>query len=163
MSGAEFLQLGCPIVYGVVLIVAAWRDWRTLQIADAFPLTIIGVFGIWSVSGLAGDRTSLAEIGLAAAIAIALLIVGAVAFAIGALGGGDVKLLAASSLFAGPAYLVEFLLVVALAGGALSLVALMGLAVGTPSARDNGRHRRVPYGPAIATGGLAVVLVRIIA
>lgn len=161
--GAEFLQFGCLILYGVVLIVAAWRDWRTLQIADAFPLTIVGVFGIWAVSGLAGGRTSLAEIGLSAAIATGLLIVGAVAFAIGALGGGDVKLVAAASLFAGPAFLVEFLLVVALAGGAVSLVALMGRAVGTPPARDDGRHRHVPYGLAIAAGGLAVALVRIVA
>jgi prepilin peptidase CpaA len=145
-SGGEVLQFGCLIAYGLVLIVAAWRDWRTLRIADAFPLTIVGVFGIWAVSGLASG----------------LLIAGAVAFAIGALGGGDAKLLAAASLLAGPAFLVEFLLVVALAGGAVSLIVLMGLAGETLSARDEERHRRVPYGPAIAAGGLAVALARIV-
>ena len=161
-SGGEVLQVGCLIAYGLVLIVAAWRDWRTLRIADAFPLTIVGVFGIWAVSGLASDRMSLAEIGLSAALSTGLLIAGAVAFAIGALGGGDAKLLAAASLLAGPAFLVEFLLVVALAGGAVSLIVLMGLAGETLSARDEERHRRVPYGPAIAAGGLAVALARIV-
>lgn len=72
------------------------------------------------------------------------------------------KLLAAASLLAGPAYLVEFLLVVALAGGAVSLVVLSGLAMGVPQAPDNGRQPHVPYGPAIAAGGLAIVLTRIV-
>lgn len=162
MPGADFLQLACLVAYAVVLIVAAWRDWQTLQIADGFPLAIIGVYGIWATSGLVSNRTSLGEIGFAAAVAIALLVFGAIAFAAGMLGGGDVKLLAAAGLFAGFSQLVVFLLVLALAGGVLSLLALMGVGIGTPSAAADGR-RYLPYGPAIAAGGVAVAVARIIA
>jgi prepilin peptidase CpaA len=162
MSGPDFLQLACVAAYAVVLITAAWQDWQTLQIADGFPLAIIGLYGLWAASGLASDRTSPAEIGFAAVVAIALLVFGAIAFASGMLGGGDVKLLAAAGLFAGFSYLVVFLLVLALAGGALSLLALMGIGIGAPSGADDGR-RYLPYGPAIAAAGLAVAVARVIA
>ena len=62
---------------------------------------------------------SFTAIGLALACAAVVFGAGTAAFAAGALGGGDVKLLAAASLFAGPGLISDFLLVTALAGGVL--------------------------------------------
>ena len=85
---------------------------------------------------------------------------GAAAFAAGALGGGDVKLLAAASLFAGTARIGDFLAVTAIAGGLLGLAILAGAPIGQPAVGGPLRarlRRGLPYGPAIAAGGLWVV------
>lgn len=156
MSRADFLQMVCLVAYAIVLVIAAWRDWQTLQIADVFPLMIIGAFAVWAAGGYVGGRVSAAEIGFAAAVALALLVVGAAAFAAGALGGGDAKLLAAAGLFAGPAHVVAFLLVVALA-------VLAGATVGPRPVEDAPLRRRLAFGPAIAAGGLWVSAARLFA
>src|SRR3546814_1397676 len=57
-------------------------------------------------------------------VAAIVLGLGILAFARGWFGGGDVKMLAAVSLWAGPAHLSLLLLVTALAGGLLSLIIL---------------------------------------
>lgn len=163
MSRADILQAVCLVTYAIILLLAAWRDWQTLQIADVFPLMIIGAFGVWAAGGYVGGRTSAAEIALAAVVALVLLVVGAAAFAAGVLGGGDVKLLAVAGLFAGPAHVVAFLLVVALAGGALALAVLADVRVGPRTVDDTGLSRRLPYGPAIAAGGLWVTVARLFA
>lgn len=163
MSRADLLQMVCLVAYAIVLVIAAWRDWQTLQIADVFPLMIIGAFAVWAAGGYVGGRVSAAEIGFAAAVALALLVVGAAAFAAGALGGGDAKLLAAAGLFAGPAHVVAFLLVVALAGGALALAVLAGATVGPRPVEDAPLRRRLAFGPAIAAGGLWVSAARLFA
>jgi len=86
---------------------------------------------------------------------------GAIAFAAGLLGGADVKLLAASSLFAGHGLMLDFLTVVALAGGAMGVAVLAGAAIGPAATADDGAIKphlrgRLPYGPAIAAGGVWV-------
>jgi prepilin peptidase CpaA len=89
---------------------------------------------------------------------------GALCFALGWLGGGDVKLAAAVALWLGPAT-PQFLLVMAIAGGAVTLAILvarrlaMGVAVmrggmGLPRLLTVGEG--VPYGLAIAGGGLVM-------
>jgi prepilin peptidase CpaA len=92
----------------------------------------------------------------------------------GALGGGDMKLLAASAAFVGPGALPVLLLVTAIVGGALAVVvsarrgalaetmnharALVSRGAGTPAARRTlatPGALAVPYGVAIAVGALA--------
>ena len=101
-----------------------------MRIADVVSLAIVAAFGVWALSGLAPATRRSSRLGLAAGCAVAVFALGALGFAVGALGGGDVKLLAASSLFAGPALLPDFLMVTALAGGVLGLATLMGARVG---------------------------------
>jgi prepilin peptidase CpaA len=120
----------------------------------------------------------LAALGLAAAV----FFVGLGLFARALIGGGDVKLLAALSLWAGPEQFVWFILVTTLAGGVLSLISLCyrclrglveanlatrGLvpASGRPSGSPGGstdeipdRSTTLPYGVAIAAGGIAIIL-----
>lgn len=163
MPIAGTLQALCLVIYAAVLLVAAWQDWRTLRIADFLPFLIIGAFVVWSVSGYLSGRTPIAEIAFAATTAVVIVAVGLAAFAVGVLGGGDVKLLATAALFAGRAYLVEFLLVVALAGGALALAALMGVTVGPRPVDHAGLRKRLAYGPAIAAGALWVAAARFVA
>jgi prepilin peptidase CpaA len=103
----------------------------------------------------------------ALAMAAAVLAIGFVAFLLGWIGGGDVKLAAALALWAGPERLAELLIVSALAGGLLAVAVLL---------RAYRRHLRVngfgsslvalhilarepiPYGIALAAGGAYVAL-----
>lgn len=155
------LQTGCLIALAMLLLLAAWQDLRTMHIADAVSLAIVAAFALWASSGLARGTISLPTVGVALACAAVMFGAGAAAFAAGALGGGDVKLLAATSLFAGPGLMSDFLLVTTLVGGALGVAVLAGAPIGplAPAAGATIRTRlrgSLPYGPAIAAGGLWV-------
>jgi len=156
----ELLRIVCLALLAVLLIAAAVQDLRTLHIANGFALAVVVLFAIFAAAGWASGRLSISSIGVAVAGAVLVFAVGAAAFAAGVLGGGDVKLLAAVGLFASPARLVDFLAVTALAGGVLGLAILAGAPIGGQPAGAGGATWRarlrggVPYGPAIAAGGL---------
>jgi prepilin peptidase CpaA len=144
-------MLDDPFKYGllaalaIALLVAAVTDlrsrrignWLTGAIALAAPL-------FWVASGL--DLWP--EIAMQFGVALATFAVLAALFNIGAMGGGDVKLLTALALWIEPALFLSFLFVMALVGGAVTVVF---------GAWHVARRRRerlaVPYGVAIALAG----------
>ncbi len=154
---ATLSQTVCLIALAGLLIAAAWQDLRTLHIGNGLSISIAALFVGWAVIGLMAGSYTLQAFGLSIACGAGLFAVGMAAFAAGILGGGDVKLLAAVGLFAGPAGILDLLLVTALAGGVLGIVVLAGAPIG-PVATPGGAalRRRLPYGPAIAVGGLWV-------
>src|SRR5436190_968164 len=159
MSLLALFHIACLALLVALLIGAGAQDMRTMHIANGFSLAIAGLFVVWAGGELAAGRLSLLTLGLAVGGAAMVFALGAAAFAIGALGGGDVKLLAAVSLSAGPAGLVDFLAVTAIAGGLLGLAILAGAPIGQPAVAGPLRarlRRGLPYGPAIAAGGLWV-------
>jgi prepilin peptidase CpaA len=92
--------------------------------------------------------------------------IGFVFFMLRLTGGGDVKMLVAASLWAGPTLIIPFLIAIAMAGGVLSLLTLTRLRVfrlrpsGGPSfgvRLGSAMKAHVPYGVAIAAGGLMVI------
>ena len=102
----------------------------------------------------------------ALAVAAGVFIIGLIPFSAGIMGGGDVKLLAATALWAGPSAIVGFLLLTTLAGGALALVmvtrcrfTLAGLfeAIGANDLRDAVLGRAIPYGVAIAASAYMTI------
>jgi prepilin peptidase CpaA len=159
MSLLALLHVACLLLLAVLLIGAGAQDLRSMHIANGFSLAIAGLFVVWAGGALATGQLSLLDLGLAVGCGVVVFGVGAAAFAAGALGGGDVKLLAAVSLFAGPAGLVDFLAITAVAGGLLGVAILAGAPIGQPAAAGPLRARLrsgLPYGPAIAAGGLWV-------
>jgi prepilin peptidase CpaA len=150
MSLFASVQTGCLIAFALLLLLAAWQDWRTMNIADGISLGIIAVFVAWAATGIAAGTVSLLDLALALACA-------------GAMGGGDVKLAAATSLFAGPALILDFVTVTAVIGGLLGVAILAGARIGPITSTGGGTVRarlrgNLPYGPAIAVGGLWVAL-----
>ena len=138
-----------------VLLTVAWSDLNKRRIPNwtCGALAAVAVVRLL----LAGDAVTAA---LAVAIAGAAFAPLALAFALGRVGGGDVKLLTACVLLAGPAGTPTLLIATALAGGAMALVAL----VPAPKmALDRlTRHRfageGLPYGVAIAAGAALSLL-----
>ncbi len=161
LDSLAFLQTGCLVAFALLLLLAAWQDVRTLRIADRLSAAVVAAFVAWAGIGLALDVLPLSGVVASLGGAIGVFAFGMAAFAAGLMGGGDVKLLSAASLFAGPALLVDFLLIVALAGGGLALALLAGVAIGSGGpgprpARSRSAQGEVPFGPAIAMGGLWV-------
>jgi prepilin peptidase CpaA len=152
-----------------ILLVAAWNDLRRLLIPNRLSLAILA---LWPVHILVAQAAADPLGALAAALVIFAF--GFALFSLGLMGGGDVKLLAATSLWAGPALLPELMAVTAVCGGLIAILlltppgtwfearfqdagGLSHLRVSTaPGARR--RHRPMPYGVAIAAGGLVVAI-----
>ena len=117
------------------------HNWLTFGIAAAAP-------AFWWATGLAlwpGVGAQLA-LGLAAFAVLAGL------FAAGAMGGGDVKLLTALALWLPWQPFLKLIVIMALLGGALTLVCLVWHRI----ARRSGKLE-VPYGVAISGAGLWVI------
>ncbi|MCF8467006.1 MAG: prepilin peptidase [Sneathiella sp.] len=101
---------------GLVLIAAVW-DMFSRRIPNMLPLVIAVLYLVQAA--YMGQWVDLPWHLLCGA---GVLVVGIVIFSFGWLGGGDVKLLAALALWAGPEYLVLLLLMTCLAGGLLAII-----------------------------------------
>ncbi len=141
---------------------AATSDAVQMRIPNALVLYLLAGFAVTA----ALSPPDLAEIAGRSAVCAAILAGGMILFARGWMGGGDVKLLAVTALWLGPAATPGFLLLTAMAGGLLTLAVVahharvdrMGNAH-TPADRVRVPHR-VPYGIAIAAAALATVFLR---
>ena len=137
------------LALAVTLIVAAVIDVRTFTISNRLNLAVaLSAPVYWlsvSLAPLPGMAVQLAAGGIVFAIL-------AGAFFIGMMGGGDVKLAAALALWLPPAGTFKFLVFMSVAGGLLTL----GILIVHRMRRREGRPQ-IPYGVAIAAGGVAVL------
>src|SRR5437764_14899240 len=147
-------------VFAVVMAIAAYEDFRRLVIPNLLPAVLCVA---WPVHFAAAP--SLFGAMTAVGCALAVFIVGAALFARGFLGGGDVKLLTAATLWCGAAGTPSLLVLTGILGGVLTLFLLLpfgaqlaaaGRALLGPAAIDTSKS--VPYGVAIAGAALIVVL-----
>ncbi|MBV8888147.1 MAG: prepilin peptidase [Alphaproteobacteria bacterium] len=147
-----------------VMIAAALEDFRRLIIPNTL---IVALCLLWPLY-LAG-APSLAGILAALGCAAVIFILGAVCFAWGYIGGGDVKLLTAAILWAGPAGAPALLAVTGLLGGLLALVLLTPVGAqaaqagrlllgGADLPAPGAAPIQVPYGVAIAAAALIVIV-----
>lgn len=160
---APFDPLASLVALAFVALVAAAAidDLRRLRIPNILPLALLALYPVHVLS--AGQPVAwLPALGVAA-LTFAL---GLAAFAAGHVGGGDVKLLAAVALWAGPGLILPLLAVTALIGGALALVMVSPLRfavalacerLNLPTLREVMLGRALPYGVAIAGGGALTV------
>lgn len=152
-------------VFAVLMAAAAIEDFRRLIIPNVVTIALCLAWPFYFAAepSLSG---ALAAIGCG----VAVFLVGALLFARGFIGGGDVKLLSAAALWAGPAGTPGLLILTAVLGGGLALLLLMPgvaplaellrLKLGHSAAPDtNGATATpVPYGIAIAGAALIVML-----
>ncbi|PXA87041.1 pilus assembly protein CpaA [Caulobacter sp. D4A] len=159
MQTLSFLPL---IVFAGLAVVAGLKDVTSYTIPNWISLALLGAFPFAALLGGVGWTTA----GLCLAVGFGLLLVGMLMFALRWVGGGDAKFLAACALWMGVTGLPSFLLITALAGGALTF-GLMSLRsgwlepiiAGSPAwvRRLGDKKGDVPYGVAIAVGALAAL------
>jgi len=135
-----------------ILIVAAAIDVRTFTISNRLNLTVAMLAPAYWLS-IALPIWPGVGIQLAAGAGVFVLL--ACAFYAGMMGGGDVKLAAALALWFSPSSTLKFLVLMSLAGGVLTLVVMMLHRL----KRREGRPE-IPYGVAIAFGGLFILTQR---
>lgn len=148
MNYAVF-QYGLLACLAIALLVAAFTDIRSRHIANSLNAAIaLGAPFYWWSIGLPLWPGVAIQLGMA----LATLAVLAVLFALRAMGGGDVKLLAALALWIAPKDFLSLLLIMALVGGVLTIV------LGSWHVMRRQRDRlAIPYGVAIATAGLWIL------
>lgn len=150
-------------IYGsaiVVLILAAISDVRSLTIPNRLVLALLC---LWPILLIVPPIPPLAEIGWHIATGAAFFAVALALFAFNLAGGGDGKLLAVLGLWVGPGDALLLLFVIALAGGLVGLAMLTVAILGryrfpglpTPTVRQE-LKRQIPYGVAIAIGGMVI-------
>ncbi|WP_379922304.1 prepilin peptidase [Erythrobacter sp. R86502] len=139
------------IALAIALVFAAFTDMRRRQIDNWLNLGIaIGAPVFWWSSGL----SLWPDVAIQFGVALAAFAVFAGLFALRMMGGGDVKLLTVLALWVSPQAFMQLLLVMALAGGALTIVMVAWHTI----RRQKGKLA-IPYGVAIAFGGLWVLAV----
>ncbi len=133
----------CAIL-AAMLLWAAVVDIRTRTIANRLNLAIALMAPLfWYATGV--ELWPDAAIRVAVAVAVFLLF--AVAFQMGAMGGGDVKLAAALALWFAPVDTLLLIVIMSLAGGVLTAIVM----IEHRFKKIEGRPE-VPYGVAIAFG-----------
>ena len=105
------------IAVAVLALVATGWDFRTRRIPNL--LTLGGALAAWLYYGVAGGAGALGWSGLGWLVGVLLFIP---VFALGGLGAGDVKLIAAFGAWLGPTDVLWVAIYTAIAGGALALV-----------------------------------------
>ncbi|MBT3071525.1 prepilin peptidase [Rhodomicrobium sp. Az07] len=140
----------------VLLVWAAAVDLLTRVIPNRLVLVLATCFAVFAlIAGLDAARVA-----SHAGCALLVLVCAYALYAASLLGGGDAKLLAVASLWIGPDALLPFLAGTALAGGVLALVYLAADLAGDVLRSDavtRNHATAIPYGAAIAAGGLAVM------
>jgi prepilin peptidase CpaA len=165
----------CVVAFAAVAILAALGDWSRFIIPNRLSLAVVGLWAVHAlVLVLQGQSFLLIVWSITGALAT--FVVGFGLFAARLLGGGDVKFLAAAALWAGPDFIVPFILIVTVAGALLGFAFLIpgighspdeassvdgasGVEPANPGVATAGRlGRKMPYGLAIAVGCLAIAL-----
>jgi prepilin peptidase CpaA len=151
MFNATFTQL-LLVLLAVILVIAAAIDVRTFTISNRLNLTVALLAPVYWLSVALSPWPGMAVQLAGGAIVFTLL---AGAFYAGMMGGGDVKLAAALALWFPPVATIKFLVLMSLAGGVLTLVLLAWHHL-----RKREGRPEIPYGVAIAFGGLAILTQR---
>ena len=143
------ISYGLLIGLAIALVIAAFTDMRRRQIDNWLnALIALTAPAFWWASGLDLWPGVATQLGVATAAFFIL----AGLFAMKVMGGGDVKLLTALALWVPPFVFMQLLLIMSLAGGALTIVL-----AGWHIIRGERDKIKIPYGIAIAFGGLWVL------
>ncbi len=173
------LNLVCAFVFfllsSALLVWAAVSDWREMHIANRISEALLGVYvlGVLVPHDIFHGITLMGGL-LAGGVVLLLTLF---LYAVRAMGGGDTKLASATALLVGLNHLGLFLVIMAVTGGLLGVYALMirthphwlperllqpQLPQAWLSQLKNGAGK-VPYGLAIATGGIVTLALKWIA
>ena len=133
----------------LMLLAASWCDLKSRTIPNSLNIAIalLAIPFWWSI-GLTLWPDAAIQIG----VAILVFALFAIAFAMGAMGGGDVKLVGALALWLPFQAVIVLLFVMSIAGGVLTLAMFLRHKL----ARNEGQLE-IPYGVAIAFGGLWLI------
>jgi prepilin peptidase CpaA len=155
----QVVSAAVVLVFPVLVVWAAVTDFMTMTIANRVS---IGLF-LAGLVALALSGVPLAVFGAHFGAAALVFAIGFACFALGWMGGGDVKFAAAVVLWLGWEHLLDYAVTFSVYGGLLTLLALFSNRVLDPLPvlkvgflAGFHEHRRVPYGVALSAAGLQI-------
>ncbi|HEX3439875.1 MAG TPA: prepilin peptidase [Pseudolabrys sp.] len=148
------------LLFPALMAFAASSDLLTMTISNRLSLALAGGFILLAIATGMG----LSILGMHLAAAALVLVVSFVFFTQGWIGGGDAKLAAATALWFGFDYLLDYMVYAALFGGVLTVLLLQFRKLPLPNLlarqawiqRLHEKGGGVPYGIALAAAALAV-------
>ena len=151
----EFLLF---LSFPAAMAFAGAMDLFTMTIPNRISIGLIAAFVVAAIMAPLGWTELASHLGAG----LLMLAVGIGLFACGFLGGGDAKLLAAAALWFGFDGLLQYLVLVSVAGGVLVLAIILYRSITPPlwlcrqewAMRLHQKAGGVPYGIALAAGGL---------
>ena len=141
------LLLACCALFSAALVSDLVRRW----IPDSVPLGLLALFALYA---LITDAHTMAPLWIHILTGAILLLVGFALFALGGLGGGDGKLMAAAGLWIGPYDMTLFLLGLGLLSLSLTLFALL------PFEQTRRLRSNLPFAVAIAPPAIVLLTLR---
>lgn len=160
-------------LFAATMFWAAVSDFRSFILSNRLCLSVSGLYLIFiCVLFIIGDQPTWPYIGYSLAIAVITFLILLLLFAYGFIGGGDVKLIPAVLLWAGPSFSLKFILITTLCGGIVALLTIccrylksylsdlkssenINFSVRESSKLVNNENN-IPYGIGISAGGLYV-------
>jgi len=165
------LTIICLVIFSGMMVWAAISDIRYYILSNRLNMAIAVLYPVYLLC-LSFEYAPLPwqEIAWAFGIALIIFLFCFGLFAIGAMGGGDVKMIPLVAIWAGPALVMDFLLITTLVGGVFSAVLIVKkrLKKASQSSKSSKSSEninllmsekgmnKVPYGVGIALGGLYV-------
>ncbi|MBB3386425.1 MULTISPECIES: prepilin peptidase [unclassified Rhizobium] len=152
------LETATLLIFPLCMSIAAISDLLTMTIPNRVSLALAVSFLVLApISGLSTVEIAMHLAGAGAVFSACFTL-----FALNIMGGGDAKLLAAAALWFGfDSSLIEFLVYVAFIGGAVTVLVIMLrsqattiMALGLPLPHSLTVAKKIPYGIAIAIGGM---------
>ncbi len=148
------------LLFPALMAFAASSDLLTMTISNRLSLALAGCFFLLTLATGMG----LAAIGMHVAAAALVLVIAFGFFSQGWIGGGDAKLAAATALWFGFDYLLDYLIYASLFGGALTLLLIQFRKLPLPAVlarqkwilRLHEHGGGIPYGIALAAAALVV-------
>ena len=148
------------LIFPVLMIYAASSDLLTMRISNIIVLLLVVGFFVMALIVQMTVEQMLWSLGCAAIV----LVVAFAFFAFGWIGGGDAKFAAATTLWLGFELILPYIVYSGLLGGALTLAILTFRNAPLPAFlqrvpwidRLHDKKQGVPYGIALAAGGLLV-------
>jgi prepilin peptidase CpaA len=143
------------LIWVTSILAAAFSDWRSFRIPNLLPALLLVLFFVGHI--VWGYSSALWPNAMHFALALA---VGMLLFGMGWIGGGDAKLYAAIALWFNWTGAVYLVFMTTMAGLALAVTYLLIRVFVTKKQKPNDalskrkRERRIPYGVAIALGGI---------
>ena len=179
MLGAYIAQASV-LGFIVLLILTAIHDVRHFRISNRMVMAVCLLYLVhFLAAGLQNNFNPVPEIVGPLLAALGVFVAFTALFALGVMGGGDVKMATAVALWCGPAHVLDFIVITALAGGLVSLAILAKKKWGMGGASNTNDHlpptvpkpmampgyspthisqTSVPYGVAIAFSGIIIAV-----
>ena len=154
------LSMIALFIFPVLMAYAASSDLLTMKIANWLDLLLAVAYFVLAFIA----QLPLGDIGMSVAAAAIVLVIAFAFFAFGWIGGGDAKLVAATTLWVGTGMMLQYLVYAALLGGGLTLLILALRRYPLPELlrrqvwldRLHDAKSGVPYGITLAIAALLV-------